>query len=566
MCKRNTQEDIMEKYRKIAGKCLAAVLSAAMTLSLAACAGGTGSSESQSQSAKQEAAAEKPAQATGEKIVNVGVTGTVNTLNPLLMDGVEINKYATGLMFLPLMELDTNMEFEPMLADSITAEDEKHFLVHIDDEAVWSDGQPVTADDVVYTALRLCSPAIANTAMMYYVFEGVGDDGFVEMGADHIEGITKVDDKTVRFATKEPMSLVTFQNSYARYLMPLPKHVIGEIPEAELASHEWFAKPDVVSGPYRVTAFDKDHYVSYEANEKYWKGAPKIPKLNIRIVEGSQLYAGLQSGEIDITQNTMSAIPLEDYESLQALETVETSFGDAITNQSVFINTKNVPDQKFRQALLYAIDRNQILEQLLKGNGEVVDGFLSTAGPYYDPSIEPVSYDPAKAKELLAESNWMPSSPLRFYIDSGDSTFVNAASVIAAQWAAVGIQTEIRTMDINTLMSTAGSGDFDIMAVQYTYPPVDPYVDIAWLLGGEGSWTGYSHAEAEEALSKIAVLSDKEELKEQYGIIDRRMQEDVPMFSAYVIRTMAAKNKRLTGVNPSVYGFFNHVEEWDITG
>ena len=352
----------MKKYRKFAGKCLAAVLSAAMALSLTACAGGN--TEGQSQPPKQETAAGKPAREAGEKIVNVGVTGTVNTLNPLLMDGVEINKYATGLMFLPLMELDANMEFEPMLADSITAEDEKHFLVHIDDKAVWSDGQPVTADDVVYTALRLCSPAIANTAMMYYVFEGVGDDGFVEMGADHIEGITKVDDKTVRFATKEPMSLVTFQNSYARYLMPLPKHVIGEIPEAELASHEWFAKPDVVSGPYRVTAFDKDHYVSYEANEKYWKGAPKIPKLNIRIVEGSQLYAGLQSGEIDITQNTMSAIPLEDYESLQALETVETSFGDAITNQSVFINTKNVPDQKFRQALLYAIDRNQILEHL----------------------------------------------------------------------------------------------------------------------------------------------------------------------------------------------------------
>ena len=78
-----------------------------------------------------------------------------------------------------------------------------------------------------------------------------------------------------------------------------------------------------------------------------------------------------------------------------------------LPTSTVFINTKNVPDQKFRQALLYAIDRNQILEQLLKGNGEVVDGFLSTAGPYYDPSIEPVSYDPAKAKELLAESNWM---------------------------------------------------------------------------------------------------------------------------------------------------------------
>ena len=93
-----------------------------------------------------------------------------------------------------------------------------------------------------------------------------------------------------------------------------------------------------------MTEFDKDHYISYEANDSYWKGAPAIDRLNIRIVEGSQLLAGLQSGEIDITQNTMSAIPLEDYESVQALENVEVSFGDPITNQSVFIRTENIPD------------------------------------------------------------------------------------------------------------------------------------------------------------------------------------------------------------------------------
>ena len=84
---------------------------------------------------------------------------------------------------------------------------------------------------------------------------------------------------------------------------------------------------------------------------------------------------------------------------------------------------------------------------------------------------------------------------IRFCIDSGDSTFVNAASVIAAQWAAVGIKADIQTMDINTLMSTASGGDFDVLAVQYTYPPVDPYADVAWLLGGEGSWTGYTRPE-----------------------------------------------------------------------
>lgn len=550
----------MKKYKALARKCLAAVLSSAMILSLTACGGNTSSTETTGTGSAQETTQAAP----GEKIVNIGVTSSLNTLNPLLMDGVEINKYSTGLMFLPLVELNADMEFEGMLADSVTAEDDRNFLVHIDEKAMWSDGQPVTADDVVYTALRLCSPAISNAAMMYYVFEGVGDDGFVETGADSVAGITKVDDKTVRFTTKAPMSLITFNSSYARYLMPLPKHIIGEVPEEELAGYDWFNHPDVVSGPYKVTAFDKDHYISYEANENYWKGAPAIDKLNIKIVEGSQLLAGLKSGEIDVTQNTMSAIPMEDYESVAALDNVTVSYGDPITNQSVFIQTGNVTDPRVRQALVYAIDRQQILDQLLKGNGEVVEGFISSASPYFDPSIEPVPYDPEKAKELLSESGWDGSQTLRFCVDSGDSTFVNAASIIVAQWAAVGIKAQIQTMDINTLMSTTASGDFDVMAVQYTYPPVDPYVDIAWLLGGEGSWTGYTSSAIEEAFSKIPLTSDTAELTKLYSAVDQQVQADVPMFSAYVIKSMAAVNNRLVNVTPTVYGFFNHVEQWDV--
>ena len=551
--------------KELIKRAAAAALSAAVALSLAGCSqSGSGASQESGQTAGQAAGSAVPEAAPGEKVVNVGVTSSLNTLNPLLMDGVEINKYATGLMFLPLVELDANMEFEGMLADSITAEDERNFLVHIDEAAVWSDGQPVTADDVVYTALRLCSPVIGNTAMMYYVFEGVGEDGFVEEGADHIDGITKVDDKTVRFTTKDPMSLITFNSSYGRYLMPLPKHVLEGVGETELASYDWFNHPDVVSGPFRVTEFDKDHYISYEANDSYWKGAPAIDRLNIRIVEGSQLLAGLQSGEIDITQNTMSAIPLEDYESVQTLENVEVSFGDPITNQSVFIRTENIPDARVRQAMVYAIDRQQILDQLLKGNGEVSEGFLSSASPYYDETIEPLPYDPEKAKALLEESGWDSSQVLRFCVDSGDSTIVNAASIIVAQWAAVGIQAQIQTMDINTLMSTAGSGDFDVLAVRYTYPPVDPYVDIAWLLGGEGSWTGYSSDTVNQALSLIQGSDDPEVLTQQYGVIDREMQQQVPMFSAYVLSNIGAVNNRIQGADMDVYGFFNHPENWEI--
>ncbi len=549
---------------KMLGKKLLCLgLATVMALSAAAC--GKKDNAGQSADGQSQTAAGQTQAAAGEKIINVGVTDTLGTLNPLMMDGGEINKYSTGLMFLPLMELDQDLNFEGMLADSITAEDERNFLVHIDDKAAWSDGTPVTADDVVYTALRLTSPVIGNAAMMYYQFVGVGDDGFTEPGADHVEGITKVDDKTVRFTTKEPMALATFMNSYARYLMTLPKHVIENISEDKLVSDPWFNQPDVVSGPFKVTAFDKDHYISYEANKDYWKGAPKIDKLNIKIVEGSQLYAGLKSGEIDITQNTMSAIPMEDYESVEALENIIPVYGDPVTNQSVFIQTGNVPDARVRQAMLCAIDRNQILDQLLKGHGEVVDGFLSSASPYFDDAITPVTYDPERAKSLLAEAGWDSAKPLKFYINSGDSTFINAASVIVAQWAAVGIKAEIQTVDFATLMDTATSRDYDILAVQYTYAPVDPYADIDWLINKEGSWTGYNNAEVDEALSKVQVTNDQEETKELYSVVDRHVQEDVPMFSAYVISSLGAVNKRVSGATPSVYGFFNHVEQWDVT-
>lgn len=552
----------MRKERRWKKVLSALMLTAAMGITAVGC--GTSGGNTGSQPQGENAAATEMAEVSDD-IVNIGVTDTLGTLNPLLMDGGEINKYATSLMFLPLVELNSKLEFEGEIADSVTTEDNKNFIVHIDEKATWSDGEKITADDVVYTALRLTSPVIGNTSMMYYVFEGVGDDGFTEEGAESIDGIKAIDDATVQFTTKDEMSLTTFENSYARYLMTLPKHVIEQYSEEELKTADWFNHPDVVSGPYMVTDFDVDHYISYKANENYWKGAPKIAKLNIKIVSGSQLYAGLQSGEIDITQPTMSVIPQEDYDSIEGLSNVNVVYGEPVTNQSVFIQTKNVPDVRVRQAMLYAIDRKMILEQLLKGKGEVVDGFLSSASPFYDDGIVPVEQDVEKAKELLAEAGWDGSQTLRFYVNSGDGAFVNAANVFVAQWAAVGIKVEVQTVDFATLMSVAGTNDYDILAVQYTYAPVDPYPDVAWLLGGEESWTGYGDDSVNEALAKTQTTSDIDEIKGLYSVVDQKVQEDVPMFSAYIVSAQAGVNKRLVNATPSVYGFFNNVEQWEIT-
>lgn len=540
--------------RRTGKRIIGLLMTCMLLLSLTGCAA-SGSAEESTQGSNS---------ATGEKIVNIGVTDSLGGMNPLTIDQSWINVYAVGLEFLPLVQLNKEMNFQPMLADSVTTQDNVNFVVHINEKATWSDGTPVTAADVEYTVLKLASPVIANATMMYYIFEGVGEDGFTEAGATSIAGVKVLDEKTIQFTTKYPISMTTFQNSYASYLRTLPKHVLEKYSDEELMTLDWFNHPDVVSGPFMVTEYDTNHYISYKANENYWMGAPKLDKLNFKIVDGSQVYAGLKSGEIDITHHTMTAIPMNDYESIEALENVNVVYGAPVTNQSVFIQTANVPDVKVRQALVYAIDRNQILNQLLMGHGEIVDGFLSSASPYFDESITPLSYDPEKAKQLLEEAGWDGTKTLKFYVSAGDTAFVNAAQVMAAQWAAVGIKAEVQTVDHATLMSIAGGTEYDLFAVQYTYAPVDPYPDVTWLLSGEGSWTGYRNDEIDAAMAVTQETEDVEKIKAQYSVVDSKMQEDVPMFSAYVISAQGAVNKRVAGITPDVYGFFNDIHNWDI--
>ncbi|MGF7142302.1 peptide/nickel transport system substrate-binding protein [Anaerotaenia torta] len=503
----------------------------------------------------------------GEKIVNIGMSDSLSSLNPLMMDATEVLKYATAMEFLPLVELNSKLEFVGMLASSVTTEDNIHFTVKIDPDAVWSDGTPVTAEDVEFTVLRLASPTLANTSMALYAFEGTGDDGFVEEGATEIAGVKAVDSKTVEFTTKYPIALTTFQNTYGRYILTVPKHILKDVPEGELAGYTWFNAPTVVNGPYRATAVDPQHYVTYVANDKYWKGAPKVDKLNIKIVTPAQLLTGLQSGEIDFVQQTTGNILQEDYAGVEALANITVNYGAPVTNQSIFFNTAAVTDSRIRQAILYGIDREELLKGFLNGKGEIVDGFLSSVGPFYDASLTPTPYDPEKAKQLVAEAaadGWDTSKVLNFYINSGDTTFGRAADYIAAKLLEVGIRVQIKTENLASLMTVAGNKGFDLMAVQYTYAPVDPYPDVNWLLSADG-WTGYSDERVLEALEATQTESSIEGIRSRYLDIDTIVQQEVPMISAYVISAIGAVNKRLTNAVPDVYGSFINIHEWDVT-
>lgn len=499
-----------------------------------------------------------------DKVVNIGVTSTLGSLNPLLLDAGELNKYAQGMQFLPLFDLDKDLNTVGMLAESYATTDNLTYTVKLWDAATWSDGVPITADDVIFTVLKLTSRAVGNTTMAgYAALAGFDENGNSPDGATAIEGVTKVDDKTLNFVFKAPTSPATFINSFARYLLTVPKHKLEGIADADLITTDWFGHADAVSGPYIVTDFDANHYISYAANQNYWKGAPKIGKLNFKIVEGSQLYAGLQSGEIDFVQQTTGVIPQEDQPSVEALAGVTTLREQPLTSLLTFINTRTVSDVRVRQAILCAIDRNMLVEGLLEGRGEVDDGFLTSYSPYFDPAITATAYDPAKAKALLAEAGWDGSQKLSFIVDSGDSTFVQAASAIVAQLAEVGIQVEIRTVDFASIWGYVAEGNFDLYTVQYTVTPIDPYPDIAWILTGD-NYIGYHNDQVDALLAQVGAAQGVEATRALYSQINQITQTDVPLINMYAFGPLGAVSSRLTGAEPHVYGSFNAVEQWDI--
>ena len=130
------------------------------------------------------------AKAQEEKIVNIGVTDSLGTLSPLLQDGGELNKYATGLLFLPLVELGEDMAFHGMLADEVTTKDQLTFTVRLNPSARWSDGQPITADDLLFTVLRLTNRETGSSGIFGYAsLVGFDESGFPPKGQHSWKGL-----------------------------------------------------------------------------------------------------------------------------------------------------------------------------------------------------------------------------------------------------------------------------------------------------------------------------------------------------------------------------------------
>ena len=520
----------------------------AMTFTLTACKSGNNKSTSEEVS---------------KKIVNIGVTYSPNNINPLSPVGV-VSTYVAEILFQPLLEVDENMKFQPMLADSIETKDNITFTVNLNKNAKWTDGKPVTADDLIFTIKLIGNEKTAsNLAFQYNIFEGFNDSGYIPEGITDVAGVKKIDEYTVELKTKKTISSNVFNDSIARYLMTVPKHILKDIAPENINKSPFFLKPDVTNGPFKLVSYNRDNFVELEANKDFFRGTPKIDQLNFKVMKGNEIAARLQSGEIDMNIPSFGVIPVEDFDKVKSLSNITTTLAKPVANEYIYINEKVVPDVRVRQAIVYGVNRAQIVSDLLKGNGEVIDGFFTSYSPYFDKSLKATEYNPEKAKALLKEAGFDTNKVLTVSVMAGDSTLEQAANIFAANLKEVGINVKIQITDLATLVSKLDNKDFDLGILQYSLTPIDPFPDMAYFLQ-EGNNVSYDNKEVQALINEVRNATDENKINEIYGRINKIASVEVPMPSLYVSRSLGAVNKRLVGVKANDYGTFIDVYKWDV--
>lgn len=499
------------------------MLTASM-LVLAAC-GNTEDTESTS-STKGSGVATESASDT----LYVGVTNPMGNLSPINASGVS-TRWVQRYFFDTLLEMTTPLEFEPKLADSFETTDNQNYTIKLNPDATWTDGTPVTAEDVVFTMNLLANPDVQTVGLYLTSLEGVNNSSKLESGTE-IPNLVAVDEHTLTFKTKAPTDPNYVKEMVGTSIFIQPKHVLEDIPVADLDSSDAFTKPAVTSGPYKFVEYVQDSHLELTANEDYYRGAPAIPEVFIRVMSGTNLATELQTGGVTMNAGGgIGEISISDVDMVESVEGVTVKTQPAWTAQFAYFNNTRL-DQNIRLAMSHAVNRDVIVDNLLKGNAEVIAAPYTSASPYQNESLDPLAYDPEKAKEYIAKSDYDLSKPIEIMVPTGNKVREQSANLIEQDLEAVGFTVEQVTYDFPTTLEKARAADYDIYLGGIVVP-VDPDMTTYFGTTGSSNYSAVSNPELDELLDAGKAETDSAKRKEIYDEFQVKMQEQAPMLPLY---------------------------------
>jgi len=352
------------------------------------------------------------------------------------------------ILFSTLVDVDSDeVTILPDLAESWEASDDaKTYTFHLNPAAVWSDGVPVTADDVLYTIAWANQNPTAYKQLSVSAFQSVAGGADVAGTTDIPSGVKKIDDHTVEITLANPDGTFLRRLAGAVYYI-MPQHILGDLTAAEAETCDFclgVAGKTIGSGPYDLTTSISATGAGFTAKENYWKGKDAaIKEIDYRIQESNVSVAQLAAGELDLTIR----VPPGEGPGLASVPGLKQLNVPGVGIFAMGFNHNNT-DKAFRQAIAYSVNRQEIIDSVLGGlatiNYTIPPGFNNVPGLL--DKINPYDYDVEKAKAALAESSWGDKT-VRLALLADDPNFtVTAPALQQAIQDALGLKVELTAL------------------------------------------------------------------------------------------------------------------------
>jgi len=494
--------------------------------------------------------------AYGDIIVE-GSIGDASNLIPLLASDSTSHLIAS-LVYNGLVKYDKNLQLVGDLAEKWNiSKDGLTITFHLRKNVRWHDGRPFSAHDCLYTYRVTVDP---KTPTPYS-----GD--FLKIKKAEV-----VDDHTFRVTYGSPFAPAL--SSWTSAI--LPRHLLEgrDITTSPLARHP------VGTGPYRFREWVTGQKIVLAANPDYFEGPPYISGYVMRIIpDAATMFLELRAGGID----QMGLTPLQ-YRRQTENNLFRKNFRKYryLSFSYVYLGynlTKPLfADRRVRQAIAYAVDKNEILEGVLMGLGKEATGPYKPGTWAYNPDVRRYPYDPAQARRLLAEAGWRDTNgdgildkdgqPFAFEIitNQGNEVRARCAEIIQRRLAEVGIKVKIRIVEWAAFVNDfINKRRFDATILGWSIPQ-DPDIFDVWHSSKTGpeelNFISFRNAEVDALLERARATFDQNERRRCYHRVQEILAEEQPYLFLYVPDALPIIHARFRGVEPAPQGISHNFIKW----
>lgn len=517
-----------------------------------------------------------------DSIVYALTSSPTGIFNPLLND-TTYDDAVIDLTYNSLLSFDKNLNPKPELAKSYEISDDNLSITFkLNDNIKWSDGKTLTADDVAFTFTSLADKGYTGSKYGY-VEKLKGAKDYHEGNVDKIEGIEVIDKNTIKFTFAEPYSPgLTNLGSIGI----IPKHIWGEVPIAQWKDKKDLLTKPVGTGPYEVVSFTEGQDVQLKRNDNYFDGDVKTEKFILKVTNEDTATGELLNGTVDVID--ASNLKNKDIKDLESEGMDVTSYDSNLVQYMGFnLRDKKFQDKNLRQAFMYALDRNAMVDKLLEGNGQVVDTpMLPSSWSYPDKStLNNYKYNKDKAKELLKQAGYEDRDNngivedkdgkelvVKLTYPTGNKLREQTAPIIQANLKDIGVKMELENMEFTALMDkVVANHDFELYLMGNNLsldPDPKPYWHSTSASDekGNSAWniSSFKNEKADQLIEQGISVSDQKQRKEIYSQFGKLLNDEVPWAYLYSQNIRKAYNPHLKDFKPYTFNDFDNVKDWYI--